>query len=171
MDFDNLPQDDKIVCLCSIFPEMDPSLLNDLLEMYKTGDELFPVILELNETEQKSKIPQCEPAIIYPFTQPSAPPIHDYKDDNITYLPKIDSFGRSQGVTRVKENKFSDRITEVTSKVKNFISNKFSGSSKGNYSQLRTQEWVDWDEELDDPENQCILYDSKEQKENLRKRR
>ena len=54
MDFDSLPQDEKIVCLCSIFPEMDPVILNDLLEMYKTAESLFPIILQMTDEDYLS---------------------------------------------------------------------------------------------------------------------
>ena len=85
MDFDSLPQDEKIVCLCSIFPEMDPVILNDLLEMYKTAESLFPIILQMTDKDYRPDDvpPRYKPkpplSLIYPHLQASAPPIDDYE--------------------------------------------------------------------------------------------
>jgi hypothetical protein len=187
MDFDSLPQDEKIVCLCSIFPEMDPVILNDLLEMYKTAESLFPIILQMTDEDYRPNDvpPRYNPkpplSLIYPHLQASAPPIDDYEStmrENSNTIAELELDLESWKPMEQKclpkktgENKLSDKISEVTSKVKKYVSEKMSGNSKGNYSQLRTQEWVDWDEELDDPENETIVYDSRrDNNNNLRKR-
>jgi hypothetical protein len=178
MDFDSLPEDEKIVCLCSIFPETDPSLLYELLQTYKVADALFPAILQITDPDYKnadnrSSHTYSEPAVLSPqrednppniistHLQPTAPPIGEQMTTIYPSMSDISS----------RESSGSNKITEITTKVKNFVSSKFRSSPKPQYQPIYNQEWMDWDEEHDDPENQMIVFDRNVEDEKLRRRK
>ena len=137
MDFDSLPQDEKIVCLCSIFPEMDPVILNDLLEMYKTAESLFPIILQMTDEDYRPNDvpPRYKPkpplSLIYPHLQASAPPIDDYEStmrENSNTIAELELDLESWKPMEQKclpkktgENKLSDKTTEYWKKVREGI--------------------------------------------------
>ena len=151
MDFDNLHQDEKILCLLNIFPDVDPIVINSLLENNLDYDNLIISLLEISDPTFKEEKNFIYPNAIYHSEINTQINLNEKLSDNFNNK----NIGNNQLREKTSGGSALDKLKSIKNNITEFISKKTN--KKSEYSSLPT---VDWEDEDDD---EVIVYDRSKQ--------
>jgi len=160
MDFNNLPQDEKIICLLNIFPEVDPIVINSLIDNNLDYDNLIISLLEISDPTFKGERNFIYPEEIYQSKINKRDIYPEIEDDKAIPSPKFNNSYNSSNISYLHEKKpkgepFMNKLKSIKNNITDFIQSKTSRvNNRSQYSSVPTS--LNWEDEDDD---EVVLYD------------